>query len=148
VHHPPGPRQHEKNKQCRGKETSDPDRSVHVTDTRGQRHHIDHIKWLIQAEERIARAMAKAPACHARNTFNSFGSLATFTAMRRARQAAWLLSEHGSGTILSRQSLTGFKVHKSDRLIASCKSWSEFWEVARNLPTVEITLKASAGTHA
>jgi superfamily II DNA or RNA helicase len=28
-------------------------------------------------------------------------------------------------------------VHKSDRLIASCKSWSEFWDRARNLPSYE-----------
>jgi predicted helicase len=28
-------------------------------------------------------------------------------------------------------------VHKQDRLLASCKSWSEFWELARSLPPYE-----------
>jgi len=32
---------------------------------------------------------------------------------------------------------TGFPVRKQDRLIASCRSWSEFWEEARDLPSYE-----------
>ena len=36
------------------------DRCVHLTDAEGRLHHIDHLKWLTEAEARIASAIAKA----------------------------------------------------------------------------------------